>query len=152
MNSAHLLGSTVVLASLMMASNILTSEYGHSGGIPVLLSHQCTHQEDIERGDGREIFVRYRLDHSSFVNEAFMPNENDLRREIAKVMATRQEQGLYLAADDGLTYRDVSDVFSALQKDDPELKIILLTKSQVGEVENIRWYQVREICVSFPNS
>jgi biopolymer transport protein ExbD len=152
MNSAHLLGTAVLLASLMMASKVLPDEYDHARGIPVLLSHPCTRQEDMERGDGREIFVRYRLDHSSFVNDAFMPVEDDLRREVARVMATRQERVLYLAADGWLTYQDVSSVLYDLKKDDPALNIVLLTKSQVGEVEHIRWNQFRDICVSFTNS
>jgi biopolymer transport protein ExbD len=79
-----------------------------------------------------------------------MPVENDLRREIAGVMATRQEQVIFFAADDRLTYHEVSAVLSDLKDDNPALVVVLLTKSQVGAVENIRWDEFRELCLSFP--
>jgi biopolymer transport protein ExbD len=82
-----------------------------------------------------------------------MPVEDALRREIASVMATRQEQVLFFAADDGLTYREVSTVLSDLRKDSPDLLVILLTKSQVRTVQNINWTDFRDnSCVSFAGS
>ena len=105
----------------------------------------------MKRGDGREIFVRYKQDHSSFVNADQLPVENDLRRKIAEIMATRQEQVLFFAADERLAYREVSEVFSDLRKDDPALVIVLLTKGQVGPVEQIQT-QFRDICLSVPQS
>jgi biopolymer transport protein ExbD len=142
------LGMIILFGSLVMASSVLQKEYGRSGGIPVLLSHRCTQHKDLERGDGREIFVRYRSDHSSYVNDRLMPVENDLRREIAGVMATRQEQVLFFAADDRLTYGEVSVVLSDLKEDSPALVVVLLTKSQVSAVENIRRDEFRELCLS----
>ena len=149
--AGDLLGLALVFGSLLMASSVLTKEYGSSEGIPVLLSHQCTHQEEMERGDGREIFVRYKQDHSSFVNADQLPVENDLRRKIAEIMATRQEQVLFFAADGRLAYREVSDVFSDLREDDPALVIVLLTKGQVGPVEQIQ-AQFPDLCLSVPQS
>ena len=145
------LGMMLIFASLLMASAVVSKEYAQSCGIPVFLSHRCSRQE-LDRGDGREIFVRYRLDHSSFVNNELMPVEDALRREIASVMATRQEQVLFFAADDGLTYREVSTVLSDLKKDNPPLSVILLTKSQIKTVQNINWTEVRDSCVSFAGS
>jgi hypothetical protein len=48
--------------------------------------------------------VRYRLDHSSFVNADLMPVENDLRRQIRTIMATRQEEVLFFSADESLPF------------------------------------------------
>jgi biopolymer transport protein ExbD len=147
--AGDLLGLALVFGSLLMASTVLTREYAPSEGIPVRLSHQCTRQEEMERGDGRETFVRYEQDHSSFVNADQLPVENDLRRKIAEIMATRQEQVLFFAADERLAYREVTEVFSDLRRDDPTLVIVLLTKGQVGPVEQIQT-QFRDICLSVP--
>jgi biopolymer transport protein ExbD len=149
--AGDLMGLALVFGSLLMASSVITKEYGPSEGIPVLLPHRCTHQEEMERGDGREIFVRYKHDHSSFVNADQLPVENDLRRKIAEIMATRQEQVLFFAADERLAYREVSEVFSHLREDDPALAIVLLTKGQVGPVEQIQ-AQFRDVCLSAPQS
>jgi hypothetical protein len=46
-------------------------------------------------GDGREIFVRYHLDHSRFVNDHSVLTENDLRHEIRAAMSTRAEQVVF---------------------------------------------------------
>jgi biopolymer transport protein ExbD len=147
------LGMMLIFVSLLMASAVVSREYAQSCGIPVFLSHRCSRQEELHRGDGREIFVRYQLDHSSFVNNELMPVEDALLREIASVMATRQEQVLFFAADDGLTYREVSTVLSDLRKDSPDLLVILLTKSQIRTVQNINWTDFRDnSCVSFAGS
>jgi biopolymer transport protein ExbD len=147
------LGMMLIFASLLMASAVVSKEYAQSCGIPVFLSHRCSRQEELHKGDGREIFVRYQLDHSSFVNNELMPVEEALRREIASVMATRQEQVLFFSADDGLTYREVSTVLSDLRKDSPDLLVILLTKSQVRTVQNINWTDFRDnSCVSLAGS
>lgn len=142
----------LVIVSLLIAASVLEKEDKRSGGISVLLAHQCTTQEILERGDSRDILVRYRADHSSFVNNDLMPVENDLRREIASVMATRNEQVVFFAADDGLTYREVSTVLSDLQEDDPALVVVLLTKSQIGAVNHFRSNEFREICWDPPHS
>ncbi len=149
--TGDLLGLALVFVALLMVSNVLTKEYGHSEGIPVVLSHQCTHQEEMERGDGREIFVRYKQDHSSFVNDDQFPVENDLRRKIAEIMSTRQEQVLFFGADERLAYGEVSEVFSDLRRDDPALVIVLLTRGQIGPTEQI-WTQFPHGCLSVPQS
>jgi biopolymer transport protein ExbD len=145
------MGMTLIFASLLMASTVLSKEYAQSCGIPVLLSHRCSQEEELHRGDRREVFVRYQLDHSSFVNGKLMPVQDDLRQEIAGVMATRNEQVLYFAADDGLTYREVSTVLSDLKKDSPELSVILLTKSQIKTAQNVNWTEFRDSCVLWPS-
>jgi biopolymer transport protein ExbD len=146
-----LLGLVLVFGTLLMTSSVLTTEYRPSEGIPVLLSHRCTHQEEMGRGDRRDVVVRYKQDHSSFVNAEQLPVENDLRRKIEEIMATRQEQVLFFAADERLAYREVSEVLSDLRRDDPALVIVLLTESQVGSVEQIQT-QFHDMCLSAPQS
>ena len=128
-----------VLASLLMAHSVLMKEYEIFRGVPVLLPHRCTHREDMNRGDGREVLVRYQPDRSSFVNNALMPVKNDLRREIVTIMSMRQEQVLFFKADENLSYGDVAEVLSDLKQDDPKLFIALVTKDQIGSVDGTQW-------------
>ena len=150
--SSSLLGMGVVCATLFLILSILPKKYEQSIGIPVLLSHRCTPRQIQNRGDGRETVVQFRLDHSSFVNNELMPIEDDLRRQIVGLMATRQEQVLFFAADDQLTYREVSTVLSDLLKDSPALKVVLLTKKQIGVERKFDWTQLSELCLSGPRS
>jgi biopolymer transport protein ExbD len=99
-------------------------------------------------GDGREIFVRYKLDHSSFVNDDLMPVENDLRRQIKTIMATRQEQLLFFAGDESLPFGQVSKVLADLKTDDPALWIVILTREQVNSVGRTSEYL--PICLTGP--
>jgi biopolymer transport protein ExbD len=143
-----LLGMGVVCITLFLALDVLPKEYEQSIGIPVLLSHRCTAHQIQNRGDGREVVVQFRLDHSSFVNNELMPVEDDLRRQIFSLMATRQEQVLFFAADDQLTYGEVSTVLSGLLKDSPALNLVLLTKKQVNVERKSDWTQLSELCLS----
>jgi len=104
----------------------------------------------MNRGDGREIFVRYRLDHSSLVNDDLMPVENDLRRQIRTIMATRQEQVLFFSADESLPFGQVAEVLADFRTDDPALWIVILTKGQMNSVGPTREYP--PICLQSPNS
>jgi biopolymer transport protein ExbD len=88
-------------------------------------------------GDGREIFVRYMLDHSSLVNDDLMPVENDLRRQIRTIMATRQEQVLFFSSDESLPFGQVAKVLADLKTDDPALWIVILTKGQMTHPEHL---------------
>jgi biopolymer transport protein ExbD len=99
-------------------------------------------------GDGREIFVRYKLDHSSFVNDDLMPVENDLRRQIKTIMATRQERVLFFAGDESLPFGQVSKVLADLKTDDPALWIVILTRAQVNSVGRTSEYL--PICLTGP--
>jgi biopolymer transport protein ExbD len=98
-------------------------------------------------GDGREIFVRYKSDHSSLVNDNLMPVEGDLRRQIRSVMATRQEQVLFFSGDESLPFGDVSKVLAELRTDDPALWIAILTKEQTNSVGRTSEYL---ICLTNP--
>ena len=80
-----------------------------------------------------------------------MPVENDLRRQVAGLMATRQEQVLFFAADDQLTYREVSTVLSDLLKDSPALNVVLLTKKQIGVERKFDPTQLSELCLFVPS-
>jgi hypothetical protein len=122
---------TVGLAAFWMLPNAWSALGRPANGIPVFLSHQCTRQELMSLGDGREIFVRYRLDHSSLVNADLMPVENDLRRQIRTIMATRNEQVLFFSADGLLPFGQVAEVLADLKKDDPELRVVILPKGQM---------------------
>jgi biopolymer transport protein ExbD len=148
--SSSLPGMSVVCATLFLFLSILPKKYDPLIGIPVLLSHRCTPQQIRNRGDGRQIVVQFKVDHSSFVNNELMPTENDLRRQIAGLMATRQEQVLFFAADDQLTYREVSAVLSNLLKDSPALNVVLLTKKQIGGKRKFDWIQLSELCIEWP--
>ena len=103
----------------------------------------------MNRGDGREIFVRYRLDHSSLVNGDLMPVENDLRRQISTIMATRQEQVLFFSADESLPFGQVAKVLADFRTDDPTLWIVILPKRQMNSVGPTSEYP--PICLTGPN-
>jgi biopolymer transport protein ExbD len=128
-------GLVTVFASLLVAHSVLMKQYESPRGIPVLLARSCTPSESMNQGDIRVVMVRYRFDHSSFVNNQLMPVEADLRREIKGLMSTRWEQVLSFEADERLRYGEVLSVLSDLKKDDPELFVALLTKSQAGPVD-----------------
>ena len=96
--------------------------------------------------------MQFRLDHSSFVNNDLMPVEDDLRRQIAGLMAIRQEQIVFFAADDQLTYGEVSAVLSDLRKGDRALNVVLLTKKQIGVQRKFDWTQLAELCLFAPSS
>jgi biopolymer transport protein ExbD len=143
------LGLVAVFASLLMAYSVLMKE-DDARGTPVFLPHTCTQlqMESTDRGESRPILVQYQLDRSSYVNSKLMPVEDDLRREIAGLMSTRQEQVISFAADERLTYGDVSAVLSDLRKDDPGLFIKLVTKRQIGPVDEMQLRRVSELCVT----
>jgi biopolymer transport protein ExbD len=136
-----------VFASLLMTHNVLIDQYQSAEGVPVLLPRSCSQYQRINRGDGREVVVRYGFDHSGFVNSELMPVESDLRREIVTLMSTRNEQVLSFEADERLDYGEVSSVLSNLKKDDPELFIALLTKKQVGSVDEMRLGKLNNLCM-----
>jgi hypothetical protein len=75
-----LLGTAIGLIAFFVVSRAWSALFPHASGISILLSHQCTQQELMNMGDGREIFIRYKLDHSSLVNGELMRTEHDLRR------------------------------------------------------------------------
>ena len=77
-----------------------------------------------------------------------MPVEDDLRRLVITLMATRNEQVLFFAADDRLTYREVSTVLVNLMKDNPALNLVLLTKKQIGVEHRFGWPQLSELCLT----
>jgi biopolymer transport protein ExbD len=141
-------GMVAVFASLLVAYSVLVKQHESLGGVSVLLPRTCTQYESMHRGDRRDVLVRYRFDHSSFVNNQLMPVEGDLRREVVSLMSTRQVQVISFAADDRLTYGEVSAVLSDLKKDDRELFIVLLTKEQVGSIDEVEWRRVNDLCLS----
>jgi biopolymer transport protein ExbD len=140
-------GLVAVFSLLLMTHKVLLKEYESSQGNPVLLPHHCTPSEAMH-SDAREVLVQYKLDHSSFVNRQLMPVKDDLRREIERLMSTRNEQVLSFEADEKLTYGEVSAILSDLRKDDPELFIILLTKKQVASFDDTQWHPFPDLCVS----
>jgi hypothetical protein len=113
----------------------------------VVLPHLCTQYERMNRGDSRNVVVRYRFDHSSFVNSQLMPVRDDLRREIFGLMSTRQEQVLSFGADERLSYGEVSGILLDLEKDDPKLYIVLLTKKQVDPLDEGWWRRASDLCM-----
>jgi biopolymer transport protein ExbD len=140
-------GLVAVFSLLLMTHKVLLKEYESSQGNPILLPHHCTPSEAMH-SDVRDVLVQYKLDHSSFVNRQLMPVKDDLRREIERLMSTRNEQVLSFEADEKLTYGEVSAILSDLRKDDPELFIILLTKKQVASFDDTQWHPFPDLCVS----
>jgi biopolymer transport protein ExbD len=140
-------GLITVLASLLTVHGALVKEYETPGGVPVLLPRPCTKYQEAHRGDRREVLVQYRFDHSSFVNSQLMPGENDLRRQIVTLMSTRQEQVISFTADERLSYGEVSSALSHLLADDPNLVMVLLTKRQVGSVDEVVPSRAFNLCL-----
>jgi biopolymer transport protein ExbD len=138
----------VGLAAFLMLANAWSALDPSASGIPVLLSHQCTRQQLMNRGDGIEVFVRYRLDHSSLVNGDLMPVEKDLRRQIRTIMATRWEQVLFFSADESLPFGEVAKVLADFRTDDPALWIVILPKGQMNSVGPASEYLA--ICLTGP--
>lgn len=138
----------VGLAGFLMLANAWSALDPPASGIPVLLSHPCTRQELRNRGDGREVFVRYRLDHSSLVNGDLMPVEKDLRRQIRTIMATRWEQVLFFSADESLPFGQVAEVLADFRTDDPALWIVILPKGEMNSVGPTSEYL--PICLTGP--
>lgn len=141
----QLLASTLGLASLWTLSSGLSTLARPSGGIPVLLPHLCSQQELLHLGDSRDVYVRYNRDHSSLVNNQLMPVENDLRREVSSIMATRWEQVIMFSADDSLAFGEVASVLSDLKKDNPELWIELPTDRLIAPAEGKPRFQ--PVCI-----
>jgi biopolymer transport protein ExbD len=146
-HAGEIIGPIVVFATLWMAQRVLQVEYADSRGTSVFLPRNCTQKQLTQRGDWEAFAVRYRLDHSSFVNESFMPVQGDLRREIATRMSTRNEQVTWFSADERLTYGEVSEILSDLQKEDPALHLILITGTQVGPVGDISSARIDKLCL-----
>jgi hypothetical protein len=129
-------GPIVVCASLLIGQSTLDTEYSNLKGVPVFLPHRCIPNGSTDQG-AEGATVRYRIDHSGYVNADFAPVEDDLRREVRGRVAWRNEQVIFFAADEGLTYREVATVLSDLRMDDPELNIILMTHSQFDAMNHM---------------
>ncbi len=90
--------------------------------------------------------VRYRIDHSGFVNTVFAPVEADVRREVRARVGWRNVPAVSFVADEGLGYGEVLSVLSDLKKDDPDLFVVLLTTSQAGTVDGTD--RLHTLCLS----
>ena len=60
--------------------------------------------------------------------------DDDLRRQIRSIMATRLEQVLFFSGDESLQFGEVSRLLAELQADDPRLWIAVLTRQQMKSV------------------
>jgi hypothetical protein len=130
-------GPIVVCVSLLICQSTLVTEYSDLKGVPVFLPHRCVPNGSTDQGaDGAA--VRYRIDHSGFVNADFAPVESDLRREVRGRIGWRNVQVIFFVADEGLGYQEVATVLSDLRKDDPNLNILLMTRSQVAVIDGMR--------------
>lgn len=125
-----LLGLVVVFAALLMARGALILEQDQESprGVVVLLPHVCE-----DRGDARDIFVRYLPNRESYINETSIP-EASVPREVADRMSSRYEQVIWFGADETLGYGEVAEMLSKLQVETPHLAILLTTKSQTGSL------------------
>jgi hypothetical protein len=123
---------------------------GPVGIVPILLSHQCSRRELMNRGDGTWYFIKYRLDHTSLLNDTFESSEEDLREAVHAVMARRLERVVYLAADPQLHYGEVLKLVSDLRSDDPSLHVVVLTEEQTGHFNTFSWKRFSSFCLSVP--
>jgi hypothetical protein len=124
---------------------MLDTEYSDLSGVPVFLPHRCIPNGATDQG-AEGVTVRYRIDHSSLVDTDLAPVEDDLRHEVKGRVGWRNEQVIFFSADEGLGYREVATVLSDLRKDNPELNIFLMTRSQVGAVDGMR-LRPMDLCV-----
>jgi biopolymer transport protein ExbD len=127
----------MVCVSLLICHSTLETEYTDLKGVPVFLPHRCIPNGATDQG-AVGVTVRYRVDHSSLVNTALAPVEDDLRREVRGRVGWRNVQVVFFAADEGLGYQEVATVLSDLRKDSPELNILLMTQSQVDAIDGLR--------------
>jgi biopolymer transport protein ExbD len=139
-------GPIVVCASLLMCQKTLVTEYPNRGGVPILLPHPCARDGGRTDQGGAATVVRYRMDHSSFVNHQLAPVKDDLLRQVRGREGWRNVQVIFFTADARLGYREVSTVLADLQKDSPELHVFLMTEKQVGPVEEMQWNRVNDLC------
>jgi biopolymer transport protein ExbD len=145
-----LVGMAIGLVAFAVLPRAWLALYPRATGVPVLLSHECTPRELMNMGDGREIFIQYKFDHSSIVNGGLMPTEHDLRRQIRAAMATRAEQVIFFVGDEALPFGQVSEVLADLKADDPALWIVILTEEQRKSVGHALPYL--PVCLPHPKS
>jgi hypothetical protein len=138
-------GPIVICLSLLICQSTLVTGYSDLKGVPVLLSHRCIPNGATDQGGG--VTVRYRVDHSSLVNSDLAPVEDDLRRDVRGRVGWRNEQVIFFVADPGLGYREVATVLSDLQKDDPGLNVVLITRSQIGAIDGTEMRRIGDLCV-----
>jgi biopolymer transport protein ExbD len=138
-------GPIVICVSLSICHSTLVTEYSDLKGVPVFLPHRCIPNGATDQG-AEGASVRYRIDHSGFVNADFAPVEDDLRREVRQRVGWRNERVVFFSADEGLGYREVATVLSDLRKDDPELNIFLMTRSEVSAIDGMRMWPM-DLCV-----
>jgi hypothetical protein len=144
--ATHLL---ILLAVLVLSAK--AEDKKTVGSIPVLLSRRCSRRELMNRGDGTWYFIKYRLDHRSYVNGDLQSSEVELRRKIAELMAPRLERVVFLIPDPNLSYGEVHSLLAGFREDDPSLHVVLVTKEQTGDFNEFRWDRFEEICLFAPH-
>ena len=124
-----LLVSVVGLAQAMSRLPAVVAQ--RAQGASVVLLRRCTQQEEAERSDSRDVYLRLRNDGSVYVNEERIePSEIVPRMEA--IYSRRFERVLYLVGESEMSYGRVASAAADLQGQVPDLHILLLTKSNLG--------------------
>ena len=101
-----------------------------ASGARVIMMRHCTDQEERDRGDSREVFVRLRDDGSIYMNEDPISSRN-LLTEIQRIFSTRQERVLFLLGENSVSYQRVASTAAELQAQVQDLQIFLPTSANI---------------------
>lgn len=99
-------------------------------GVRVLLGKSCPDSAE----SNRLLVVRYLPGNRFWLNDQSL-SEAKLRQSLSAALERRIEKIVWVAADERVTYGDVVEVVSKLQRDTPDLHIALPTETQIGPVD-----------------
>jgi hypothetical protein len=97
-------------------------------GIAVLLPHACTQEEEMNRGDGRTVFVRLLPGDKSYINLREIPRVA-VAEVVGQAMDNRMEQVVELSGNSQISYGELAAVVDAMKVRSPHLAIFLVTAS-----------------------
>jgi hypothetical protein len=105
-------------------------------GLRTLLVHPCSSAELDQRGDSRDIWLRYLSNERAFING--QPTASiAVPIQVSYITSTRFEKVVWLAADPRLSYGEVASDISNLAQRTPSLVIFLATSSETGSIDPI---------------
>ena len=125
-----LLGSVAGFALAM--SRFPTGAAQQAQGTSVILLRRCTQQEEDERGDSRDVYLRLRNNGSVYLNEQEI-EPHEMAARMKAIYSRRFEKVLYLVGENEIAYRRLASVAADLQGEIPDLHLLLPTKSNLGE-------------------
>ena len=99
-------------------------------GAQVVLMRSCTQEEESNRGDRRDIYIRLRNDGSTFINENSI-SALDLYSIVERIFYPRFEKALYLVGEDDVPYQRVAATAAELHGHVEGLYIFLPTTANL---------------------